>query len=290
MDWSERMNAAVDYIEENLAGEVDFNKAADKACCSLFHFCRMFHAINEVTPADYVRSRRLTLAAAELSHGKVRTIDVAMKYGYDSPNAFTRAFRRMHGISPRSVRVSGVNLAALSRLRFDITSAGGNIMNYRIIEKPAFEIIGRGESFGVANGEFQEQGRSFWRKFVATEEYKTLAGLTGARPGPLTMAPVLTAYLPNKNGTWDPVLNVFGVEKTEGMIPEGFQVYQIPSAVYAEFDCTFKTSTATNKRIYSEWFPATGYERDDKADIALFFQAPWSREIFVRWWTPIIKK
>jgi AraC family transcriptional regulator len=90
MEWPERMNAAIDYIEDNLAGEIDFNEAAKRACCSPFHFQRIFFAVNGVTPAEYARRRRLTLAARELSSGNTKVIDIAMKYGYDSPDAFTR--------------------------------------------------------------------------------------------------------------------------------------------------------------------------------------------------------
>ena len=104
MEWSERMNAAIDYIEENLAGEIDFNVAAEKAACSTFHFHRIFFALNGLTPAEYARRRRLTLAATELTSGNTRVIDIALKYGYESPDAFTRAFRNMHGVTPLVAR------------------------------------------------------------------------------------------------------------------------------------------------------------------------------------------
>jgi AraC family transcriptional regulator len=92
MEWSERMNAAIGYIEENLTGEIDFNEAAKRAYCSLFHFQRMFFAIIGVTPAEYTRRRRLTLAARELTSTNDKVIDIALKYGYDSPDSFTRHY------------------------------------------------------------------------------------------------------------------------------------------------------------------------------------------------------
>ena len=95
MEWPERMNAAVDYVEANLAGDIDMEKAARIACCSSFHFRRMFYAFAGVTAAEYVRQRRMTLAAKELSTEKTKVIDAAVKYGYDSPDAFTRAFRNV---------------------------------------------------------------------------------------------------------------------------------------------------------------------------------------------------
>ena len=290
MEWSDRMNAAISYIEDNLANEIDFNKAAEKACYSLFHFQRMFFAIIGMTPSDYTRRRRLTLAARELTSSGGKVIDVAMKYGYDSPEAFTRAFRNLHGINPQAARAPGVKLAAFPRIFFHIELKGGNDMDYRIIEKPAFDLVGRSVKFGVANGEFKDKGRTFWGKYVATEEYKALCGLTGGKYGAVTGAYVMTAYLANENGTMDPFINVFGVEKNENMDKTGFEEFHIPAATYAEFNCTMKTSAATNKRIYGEWFPSTGYERDNKPDIALFFQVPWNKMIYVRWWVPIVKK
>ena len=107
MEWSARMNAALDYIEENLSDEIDIEEAAKIACCSTFHFRRMFYAFAGVTAAEYVRRRRLTLSARELSSEKTRVIDVATKYGYDSPDAFTRAFRNVHGVTPLASRGRG---------------------------------------------------------------------------------------------------------------------------------------------------------------------------------------
>jgi AraC family transcriptional regulator len=105
MAWSERMNAAISYIEDNLEREIDFNQAAKLACCSLFHFQRMFLAVFEVTPSEYTRMRRLTLAARELMTKNEKIIDVSLKYGYESPEAFTRAFRNIHGFTPLRRRV-----------------------------------------------------------------------------------------------------------------------------------------------------------------------------------------
>lgn len=290
MDWSARMNAALDYLEDNLAGEIDYNVAAEKAYCSLYHFYRVFSAIIGFTPADYVRQRRLTRSASELaSSGTTTVMDIALKYGYDSPNAFTRAFRHFHGLTPRSARRPGVKLAACPRACFQFERKEDKTMEYQLLEKPAFYLVGRSSRFTLENGEFADKGRSFWKSFVATQEYKELASLTKGRCGLVTEASVMTAYLPNETGSWDPMINVLGIEKAEGMTTSNFEIFSIPAATWAEFNCTLKTSSAANRRIYSEWFPATGFQRDNKPDIAAFFQVPWLCEIFVRWWIPVIK-
>lgn len=290
MDWSERMNAAVAYMEDNLTGEIDYNEAASRAACSLYYFYRVFSAIYGLAPADYARRRKLTLAAAELSKSDARVIDIAVKYGYDSPNAFTRAFRRLHGITPQTARAPGVKLAACPRISCHIQLKGGDIMDYQIVEKPAFSLVGKGVMFGMSDGEFQDKGRSYWAKYVATEEFKTLCGLTQGKPGAVTGAYVMSAYLPNKKGSWDPVLNVLGTEARPDMNTGGYEVHKIPAAAYAEFYCPMKDSAKTNTQIYGEWFPSTGYEHDDKPDIAAFFAMPFLKDSYVRWWIPVVKK
>jgi AraC family transcriptional regulator len=290
MEWSDRMNAAISYIEDNLDGEIDFSKAADKACCSLSHFQRMFFAIIGVTPAEYARRRRLTLAARELMTNTAKIIDIALKYGYDSPEAFSRAFRNVHGINPQAARTMGTKLATCSRISFHIEIKGDNDMDYKIIEKPEFDLVGTSHTFGMSNGEMYREGSNFWGKYVATKEYQELWNLNGGKWGPVSEAPLMSVYLPNENGTWDPVVNAFGIEKVNETKTKGFKIFHVPAATYVEFKCTLDTSTETNRRIYSEWFPSTGYQHDAKPDIEAYFQVAFHSRVNVRWWIPIIKK
>ena len=138
MDWLENMNSAMDYIESHLADEISYDAIARLACCSTYHLKRMFPFITGVTLSEYIRRRRLTLAAFELQTGDSKVIDIAMKYGYDSPEAFARAFKSLHGILPGSVRDAGVPLKAYPRITFQIYIKGDTEMNYRIEEREAF--------------------------------------------------------------------------------------------------------------------------------------------------------
>jgi AraC family transcriptional regulator len=173
------MNAAVDYIEQNLAGEIDFTKAAEKAACSAFHFQRVFFAINEITPADYARRRKLTLAATELTYGNAKVIDVAMKYGYDSPNAFTRAFRQLHSVNPQAARAPGVRLTAFPRIYFHIKLEGGKDVDYKLIEKPAFDIMGKSRKIHLDKGQHTKEISTFWDEYGPTAECQKLFKLGG---------------------------------------------------------------------------------------------------------------
>lgn len=291
MDWSKKMNLAIDYIEENLNGELDLAKVARIACSSPYHFQRMFFAMIGVTPAEYTRRRRLTMAASDLATGNEKVIDIALKYGYESPNAFTRAFKNMHGINPSEAKKLGVKLSVSHRVSYHVEVKGENDMNYTIINKPAFQLMGKSKKFSYEK--FIKQGPKFWKEYVATQEYQSLWELNHGIGGLVTEAPLMSVYLPTEKDNRDVFIDVLGVEKKSEMTNKNFQVFNIPEATYAEFNCTYNNSMKMNKYIYGEWFSSTGYERDgDKPDIAAYFPVAFRpmKEMRVRWWIPIVKK
>ena len=132
MDWITGMQKAIDYIEENLTEEIDYEKVAAKSFSSSYHFQRVFSILCGYTLGEYIRLRRLTLAGAELTKGKEKVIDIALKYGYDSPDSFAKAFQKFHGITPSQARADGSKLKSFSRLSIKISLEGGTIMNYRM--------------------------------------------------------------------------------------------------------------------------------------------------------------
>ena len=141
MEWLDRMNDALGYLEANLAGTADMEHAARLACCSVYHFGRMFSYIAGVPLSEYLRRRRMTLAAFDLQNGG-RVLDVALRYGYESPTAFNRAFQSVHGVSPSAAQRDGAPLKAYPRISFKITVKGEAEMDYRIIKQEAFRIVG----------------------------------------------------------------------------------------------------------------------------------------------------
>jgi AraC family transcriptional regulator len=296
MEWSERMNAAIGYIEENLAGEIDFTQAAEKACCSLFHFQRMFMIIIGFTPSEYARHRRLTLAARELTAANAKVIDLAVKYGYDSPDSFTRAFRNVHGITPQAAREPGVTLTAFPCISFNITLRGGIDMDYRIVEKPAFDVMGRGRKFTTKNMVQAIKIPQFWQEFLASPEDQTLDKLNVSRTGPITGGMSLGVIMPYKKDActeevWDPIIYAICIEKSGKIEVGDFDEYHIPAATWAVFDCTLPTIQDTTRRIFQEWFPSTGYEHDMKPEIEVYFpENPKTKVMRCQIWIPIVKK
>ncbi len=290
MSWSERMNLAIDYVEENLDNAITLEEAAKVACCSKYHFHRVFFSSFDVTFAEYIRKRRFTLAAADILSEEMRIVDIALKYGYNSPNAFTRAFRNIHGINPSDVHASPVRLTSYKRVSFPLEKTGVEKMDYRIVKRPTFDMIGRSKDFVF--DDFVKNGSKYWKDYVSSDSYKKLYQLTHGKPGPVSGAPLLSCYFPKENSKTDEMTDVLGLEVTPNMSIGNYKIHTVPEATYAEFDCTYRTSMKTNRYIYGEWFSATGYERDgNNPDIAAYFPIAFRPmgEMGVRWWIPVVK-
>lgn len=142
MDWITGIQRALDYTEEHLTEEVDYEAVAKQACSSAFHFQRMFSMLCGFSLGDYIRMRRLSLAAEELVRTRNRVVDIALKYGYDTPESFSRAFVCFHGITPTDARC-GETIKSFSRLSVRLILSGGSTMDYRIEKRNSFRIICR---------------------------------------------------------------------------------------------------------------------------------------------------
>jgi AraC family transcriptional regulator len=294
MEWSERMNAAIGYIEENLAGEIDFSEAAKRACCSLFHFHRMFFAIIGMTPSEYTRRRRLTLAARELTSTHAKVIDIAIKYGYDSPDAFTRAFRNVHGITPQAAREPGVTLAAFPRISFNIELKGGSDMDYTIMEKKGFNIALTKRQFSTGGGQNFVLIPKYWQEFLKSPDHAAMLALTGAKTGAVTGSSMLGVCMED-----EPIKDPYNYKFYYGIAvelpPKGgagkFEKMAVPAATWAVFDCTLDNLQEITRKIFSEWFPSTGYEHDAKPELEVYLpEDPRSKVMHCQIWIPIVKK
>lgn len=302
---TQRMNQAIEYIESNLEGGLNIADVAEQACFSKYHFHRMFYASFKLTCTEYIRRRKLTLAAVDLQNSDQSVFEVALKYGYESPNAFTRAFRKLHGINPSQARSGSVALSSYKRISFPAhhqdsnnqrSNNGEHNMNYKIIDVAEFNILGRGQAFEFET--FVKEGRNFWKQYVGSEDYQQLAELNQGRPGAITQAPLLSAYFPTEGSQREEFTDVLAIEAsdnidTKSLDTHNFGIYTVPAGTYAEFNCTYKTSMKTNREIYGDWFGSTGYERDgNKPDLVAYFPIAFRSmsEMRVRWWVPVVKK
>ncbi len=285
MEWLERLNRAMDYIEDHLEDTIRFDEAARITCCSTFHFQRMFSYIAGVPLSEYIRRRRMTVAAFELQQKNVKVVDLALRMGYDSPTAFNRAFQSVHGVPPSAARKTGVTLNTYPRIIFHISIKGDVKMDYRIEKKDAFRIIGvKTALYGDMEKNFQIVPE-FWLK--------------------VSQADSIPAMLPLMNGEPNALLGVsanIGEEAeyyiavpSDRPLPQerpDFAAYTVPACTWAVFPGRGAMPGAIQeleKRIITEWLPASGYEYANAPDIEVYLTGdPQDSEFEV--WLPVVPK
>ena len=254
MDWLDAMNRAVEYLEANITEKLDIEKVAKIALSSPFHFQLMYHMITGVTIAEYMRRRRLTLAAQDILSGK-KIIDVVYRYGYETPEAFTKAFGKMHGISPSAARELGANLKAYPKLSFHISIKGDKDMNYKIVNKGSFTVVGKQRRISLVDGENFIQVSKFWDDCIQDGSYQWIS----SKAGKLGLLGI------SKDFGKDEFNYIVGVEEIKDTLRKGYVSANIPDTTWAVFESVGalpETLIDIIRRIYSEWFPATGYQHD----------------------------
>jgi AraC family transcriptional regulator len=259
MDSLSNMNKAMAYIEEHLTEDIDYSEISKIACCSEYHFKRMFSFLSGIGLSEYIRRRRLTLAALDLKDKSLRIIDVAVKYGYDSADSFSRAFHSMHGILPSEVRNSNIQLKAYPKMTFQLSIKGGCEMNYRIVEKGPFKIVGFKKRVPIIfNGVNPEIAKM--TELLTPEVIKKLKALSNVEPtGIISASANFSEGRMEEKGELD---HYIGVATSSDETAE-FDVLQVEDSTWAVFESIGpypETLQNVWGRIYSEWFPASGYE------------------------------
>ncbi|MEQ7050849.1 AraC family transcriptional regulator [Paenibacillaceae sp. P-4] len=286
MEWLNRMMSALDLIEAKMQEPLDMAELAKAAYSSPHHFQRMFYMVTGMTVAEYIRKRRLTLAAQELAMSGAKVIDVAMKYCYDSPESFSKAFRKLHGISPSEARNSGVQLKAFPRISFHLSLKGDKEMDYRIVQREAFTVIGKSFQTTTRDGENTREIPKFWKDSHADGTVAKIAAL-GKNQDTLGIC-----YGAQQGGE---VFNYAIAVETDRTESEGeYDFIQIPAATWAVFTSTGPMPDSIQDvwgRIYQEWFPATDYEQAEIPDFELYPPGnPWAEDYRSEVWIPVIKK
>lgn len=287
MEWMRRMNEAVSYVEAHLKTEIDYGEIARIAGCSAYHFQRVFAYMAGVSLAEYLRRRRLTLAAFELQRTNRKVIDIALESGYESPTAFARAFQNFHGMSPSEARAGGGAYTAFSPISFQISIKGVSAMQYRIEEKKALRIVGAKLSTTMENDEGPRRIPAFWQETAQSGMIARLGQLcNGEIPGALGVSV----------GNWKTYkeFDYYIGFTTAQPAGEGMEEYLVPACTWAIFEGTGPMPGAMQElqsRIVSEWLPTSGYEYADAPDIEVYFdEAMGNPNAKFAVWLPIKEK
>lgn len=285
MNQLEHLNDALAYIENHLDGTLDIDEAARIAACSAYQLKRMFPYLAGITLSEYVRCRAMTRAAQDLLAAHEKVIDVALRYGYESPTAFSKAFRRVHGMSPSDARLPGVKVTLHPRLMFTLSVKGEEPMDYRIIEQPAFRVVG----IPSANGKWDMEdagakATEYWEELGA-DVHKVVDLMDGSKPAGLLGVQFC------KDGDFDCYMACVA---TSQPCPNGMEERMVESAAYAVFECEGAMPDAMTDlwhRILTEWLPSSGYEWESKTDVERYLTpnmvSPDSRSEV---WLPVVKR
>lgn len=284
MDFIQNLQRAIDYMEEHIEDPITYEDVAKHVYVSSYHFHRTFSLVTGITANEYIRNRRLSMAGQELSISNTKVIDIALKYGYNSPESFNKAFTRFHGITPNVARRAGMKLKSFNRLLIKIKLEGGTVMDYRIEKREEFKLLTKIRKF--RNESISEEGNTeisnFWKEcgcngtFDVLKQNASIHDIYGA------CAPVSKESTHFDYG--------IGIEFSGGTVPEGYTLWEVKPTLWAVFKCVGETGACIGEtwgKIFSEFLPGSEYSMIDDTDFELYSEAI---DCFCEIWVPVKKK
>lgn len=293
MGWVECIGEAIGYIEDNITGELTTEKIAKQISISPFYFQKGFAMLCGFTVGEYIRERRLTLAGSELVSTDEKIIDIAFKYGYDSPDSFTKAFTRFHGVTPTAVRKGGAMIKSFAPLKIKFTLEGGYAMNYKIMKKDSFTVMGasRGFTYDDAKAGIPE----FWSELHQPGKKRVVCGMYG-----ICIDDKIGSEKDNNMGTDKFEYLIADNYNPAAEIPEGCVTRTIPAHTWAVFPCRGSMPQVlqnANKAIFSEWLPnckdfeiAAGYNVEMYNDPSRYAKGTQDENYYSEIWIPVKRK
>ncbi len=284
MNWVKIIEDAVEYIEGNITGDLTVSRIAKEVNTSAFYFQKGFSMLCGYTVGEYVRMRRLSIVGEELLSSDEKVIDLAIKYGYDSPDSFTKAFTRFHGITPTDVRRGGAVLKSFAPLHIKLSLEGGCVMEYRIEEKPAFKVMGISKDFSYENANVEIP--KFWDEAFIQASERPVMGMYG----------VCFDEEMGGNQFRYMIADDLDAEQAER---KHLDVQEIKAHVWAVFPCRGAMPLPlqeVNRRIFSEWLPASSYEIAEGYNIEYysnpedFKKGMQDPEYYAEVWIPVKEK
>ncbi len=281
----ERLNQALEYIEDRLDQQVDVTELARIAATSEYHLRRMFSALAGMPLSEYVRRRRLTVAGAEVLAGQVTLLEIAVRYGYGSGEAFARAFRAVHGIGPGEARRTGAALVSQPRLAFRLTVEGNSSMRYRMVDRPEFNVVGLKARVPLVHSGPNQAIIDFVRG-IDPRTLERLEELSDQEPQGIVA--VCDDLDPSRaEGT---ELDYHHGVITSAAAPEGTTVLPVPAGTWAVFTTSGPAPQAIQelwRDVFTQWFPSNPYRSRPGPEILRTRLSPDGTEADAELWLPV---
>jgi len=291
----QHIQQAICYMEEHICEDINYADVAKSVHMSSYDFHRTFSFIAGMTANEYIRKRRLTLAAQELQTTDISVLDVAYKYGYESPESFSKAFSRFHGSNPRRAKKNGAKLHLFNPLVIKIIFEGGSIMDYRLEHRERLKLIALTRSFPneIVNDDDDHSIPDFWTecseknliqpmRLLRTEGKRDLYGFCG---------PVKESETHFIYGIGVLIDEDTDISQLDRLIKEGYGIWETNPADYAVFKCFGSDGNClgeTWSKFYKEFVPQTGYTQTDEIDFEIYFEKG-EKDLFCELWIPVRK-
>jgi len=249
VEWTAVLKQAIDYMEEHLLDDITVEAVAENVSVSNFYFQKGFKIMTGYTIGEYIRNRRLYMAALDVLKGNEKIIDIAYKYGYDTPESFSKAFNRFHGVSPIHLIGQSYKLKIFQPLIISISIKGGNVMDFTIDKMGAFKVVGMERTFQYDSA--YEAIPKFWNEYCQKymDKLCSLEGNCNIGKYGINI---------DENMQMKEFRYLIAGDYNGGDVPEGFDVVEIPAMTWAKFRCVGPMPSAlqsVNTRIFKEWLP-----------------------------------
>ena len=289
MDILIALNKAMDYIEENICADIDLNAVAKVTNYSPYHFQKIFCYLADISLSEYIRRRKMTLAAFDLQNTEIKVIGVAVKYGYDSADSFTRAFSKLHDVTPSQAKIKGTQLKSFPKLSFQITIKGEMEMSYRIEEIDAFNVVGLYKRFNNEQKAGEQTIPEFWSELRQNGKLEEILKYSDGRFD--------EAIGVCTNGDSNGLDYYIAIPTLLDKVPEGLELFHFVKNTYAVFHFVgplHEMMPKAEKMIFTEWIPSSGYEPvtdENTADFEVYSTRPHDAKDYEFWvYVPIKKK
>lgn len=296
MEWLKLLQDAINYMEENILEDLNYEDVAKNVCMSSYNFHRTFSLMTGMTANTYIRNRRLSLAGQELQMTDTSVIDVAFKYQYETPESFSKAFSRFHGVTPKQAKAKGTQIRLFNPLIIKIILKGGNIMDYRIERKDKQRFIAKVRAFRneIINDDMDHSIPDFWTECHKRNSVEKIRNLRPEGKKDLygLCSPAIKDSSTFNYGIGVLVDNETDMSKLDTLLQEGFTLWETKPVEYAVFKCFGRNGDCISQmwsRFFQEFLPNTKYKHTDDTDYEIYFENG-EEGLFCELWIPVIEE